>query len=95
MHFGAKHIIQFAVSDDEDFAVAEKLLRAGSGSVRAGYVMVLYLFYTGAASAKEITLYFRANLPAFMVPRKLVNLEQMPRLANGKTDMEKLKEYFK
>ena len=55
----------------------------------------LYLFYTGEATSKEIVLYFRANMPAFMVPRKLVNLEALPALPNGKTDMQTLKTYFK
>lgn len=55
----------------------------------------LYLFYTGEATSKDIVLYFRANMPAFMVPRKLINLEAMPALPNGKTDMQALKAYFK
>ena len=55
----------------------------------------LYLFYTGEATSKEIVLYFRANMPAFMVPRKLINLDAMPALPNGKTDMQALKAYFK
>ena len=55
----------------------------------------LYLFYTGEATSKEIVLYFRQNMPAFMVPRKLVNLETLPALPNGKTDMQTLKGYFK
>ncbi len=55
----------------------------------------LYLFYTGEATSKEIVLYFRQNMPAFMVPRKLVNLEALPALPNGKTDMQTLKGYFK
>ena len=38
----------------------------------------LYLFYTGSATSKEIVLYFRQNMPAFMVPRKLVNLDVLP-----------------
>ena len=53
---------------------------------------LLYLFYTGTATAKEITLYFRSVLPAFMVPRKLVALPDMPRLPNGKTDMQALRQ---
>ena len=52
---------------------------------------LLYLFYCGEASAKEITLHFRKTMPAFMAPRKLVRLEEMPRLANGKTDMQALR----
>jgi amino acid adenylation domain-containing protein len=55
----------------------------------------LYLFYTGDATSKEIVLHFRQILPAFMVPRKLVNLEKLPQLPNGKTDMQTLKTYFK
>ncbi len=55
----------------------------------------LYLFYVGKATSKEIVLAFRAQMPAFMVPRKLVSLDQMPTLPNGKIDMQKLKEYFK
>lgn len=56
---------------------------------------LLYLFYTGQATAKDITLFFRANMPAFMAPRKIINLEKMPVLPNGKTDMNALKQYFK
>jgi len=56
---------------------------------------LLYLFYTGSAASKQIVLHFRSVLPAFMVPRKLVQLEMMPRLPNGKLDMTTLKTYFK
>ena len=56
---------------------------------------LLYLFYTGEAASKEIVLHFRAVLPAFMVPRKLIQLEEFPRLPNGKLDMNSLKNYFK
>ncbi len=55
----------------------------------------LYLFYTGDATSKDIVLYFRKNMPAFMVPRKLVNLDKLPTLPNGKIDMQTLKTYFK
>ena len=55
----------------------------------------LYLFYTGEATSKDIVLYFRQNMPAFMVPRKLVNLEALPTLPNGKLDMQALKAQFK
>lgn len=56
---------------------------------------LLYLFYTGEAASKEIVLHFRAVLPAFMVPRKLIQLDAFPRLPNGKMDMNSLKNYFK
>lgn len=55
----------------------------------------LYLFYTGSAVPKDIVLNFRKNLPAFMVPRKLVKLDEIPKLPNGKTDMQTLKTYMK
>ena len=56
---------------------------------------LLYLFYTGDATSKEITLFFRAQMPAFMVPRKIIQLDELPALPNGKTDMNALKAYFK
>ena len=56
---------------------------------------LLYLFYVGEATPKEITLSFRAKMPAFMVPRKQIKLEKLPVLPNGKTDMQTLKGYFK
>jgi amino acid adenylation domain-containing protein len=55
----------------------------------------LYLFYTGSATSKDIVLRFRSSMPAFMVPRKLINLDELPHLPNGKTDMQTLKTYFK
>lgn len=52
----------------------------------------LYLFYTGTASTKDIALKFRQEMPAYMVPRKIVNLDAMPVLPNGKLNMPALKE---
>lgn len=51
---------------------------------------ILVLFYTGEAAERAIVLYFRGNLPAFMVPRKLVRLKEMPRLPNGKIHEQEL-----
>ena len=53
---------------------------------------IIKLFYTGTAEPKEIIIHFRSNMPAFMVPRKIEKLEEMPRLHNGKLDMKSLKE---
>lgn len=55
---------------------------------------MIYLFYTGEAQTKEIVICYRSKLPAFMVPRKLIKLEAMPKLPNGKIDMQELKKYF-
>ena len=54
----------------------------------------LYLFYTGSATAREIAVAFRAELPSFMVPRKMIRLDALPTLPNGKTDMQSLKKMF-
>lgn len=47
---------------------------------------IIHLFYTGTAESKDIALALRKELPSYMVPRKIVNLEEMPRLPNGKID---------
>ena len=46
----------------------------------------IFLFYTGTAVSKEIALALRAELPSYMVPRRIKCLEEMPRLPNGKID---------
>ena len=56
---------------------------------------LLYLFYSGDATVKEIAVHFRKVLPAFMVPRKVIKLEAVPHLPNGKIDMQTLKMQFK
>ncbi|SFB90444.1 amino acid adenylation domain-containing protein [Ruminococcus albus] len=56
---------------------------------------LIYLFYTGTATVKEAAVHFRGILPGFMVPRKLIQLEELPRLANGKTDMRTLADMMK
>ena len=47
---------------------------------------LIYLFYTGTASSRDISLFLREELPSYMVPRRIVNLDEMPRLPNGKID---------
>lgn len=51
------------------------------------------LFYTGTASVRELSLSLRQTLPGFMIPRKMKQLEAMPKLPNGKTDMNTLRNY--
>ena len=53
---------------------------------------LLYLFYSGDASPKEVTLYFRGKYPAYMIPRRIVKMIEMPHLANGKINAAKIKE---
>lgn len=52
----------------------------------------IILFYTGEATKKQIAVDMRRILPGFMIPRKIVPLEALPKLANGKTDMKTLQE---
>lgn len=53
----------------------------------------IMLFYVGECTKKDIAVKLRATLPGFMVPRKVIQLQEMPRLANGKTDMQALQNY--
>ena len=56
---------------------------------------LIYLFYAGDQTAKEITMRFRADMPAFMVPRRIVALDEMPHLPNGKIAMKELQDRIK
>lgn len=52
----------------------------------------LWLFFTGRdADKKELALFMRQRLPGFMIPRRFVKLEELPRQFNGKVDLEKLR----
>lgn len=51
---------------------------------------VIWLFYTGEAEVKELITGLRGSIPGFMVPRRVKKLDEMPRLANGKTDVKTL-----
>ena len=46
------------------------------------------LVFAGEAKEKEVQLAFRERLPLFMMPRKVVKVEALPRLPNGKLDMQ-------
>jgi amino acid adenylation domain-containing protein len=52
----------------------------------------LYLFYTGKTEARTISVFLRERIPSFMVPRKFVQIEELPTLHNGKIDRGALKE---
>ena len=52
----------------------------------------LYLFYQGDIAKRELLLKLREMLPGFMVPRKVQQMDALPKLPNGKIDMNKLKE---
>lgn len=52
----------------------------------------LYLFYEGDFPKRELLLKLRKTLPGFMVPRKVQQMAELPRLSNGKIDRNSLKE---
>lgn len=54
----------------------------------------IMLLYTGEATPKEIALEIRKKLPEFMLPRKTLKLTEMPKLPNGKIDMQTIKEIY-
>lgn len=53
---------------------------------------MIWLFYTGTADKKELAIHLRERLPGFMIPRKFMKIDKMPRLANGKTNSNALRE---
>lgn len=52
---------------------------------------MIYLFFTGESDKKELAIHLRNRLPGFMVPRKFIKLNEMPKLPNGKTNIGELK----
>lgn len=52
----------------------------------------IWLFYSGEAELKNLVKELRSKLPGFMVPRKVKQVDELPKLPNGKTDMSTLKQ---
>ena len=53
----------------------------------------IWMFYVGKElDRKAISHYLKQRLPNFMVPRKVMQLEALPKNFNGKIDLQKLKE---
>lgn len=52
---------------------------------------IIVLFYSGTATPAEISKLLRIKLPSYMIPRKLINLETLPKLDNGKIDRQTIK----
>ena len=51
----------------------------------------IVLFFVGELSDKELTTALKTKLPRYMLPNKIIKLEQMPFTANGKIDRVTLK----
>lgn len=54
----------------------------------------LYLFYQGTLTKRELLLKLREVLPDFMVPRKVQQMDELPKLPNGKININQIQEEF-
>lgn len=52
----------------------------------------LTAFYMGTASCGEIRGKLKESLPSYMIPRKIIHMEQIPLNKNGKTDRKMLRQ---
>lgn len=87
-----KHMGHRVELDELECAAAQVEGVAECGSLYDAKKEKLALFYTGTIDKKQVAAALRENLPGFMVPRKVVLLEALPKLPNGKIDYTKLKE---
>lgn len=54
----------------------------------------IVLYYVGEISEKELTEALKTRLPRYMLPNRIIRLEQMPFTANGKIDRVTLKNRY-
>lgn len=54
----------------------------------------IVLFYEGIPTKARVRNYLREKLVDYMIPNKIIQLEELPRNDNGKADRQKLKEIF-
>lgn len=50
--------------------------------------------YKGIMQKKDLIIHFREKLPAYMVPRKIKQIDEIPKLPNGKNDVQELRRNF-
>ena len=55
----------------------------------------IILYYVGNKETKEVKAYLKAKLPRYMLPNRVIKLEQMPLTPNGKIDRNYLKKLYK
>ena len=51
----------------------------------------IVLFYVGSLTEKELMVLLKEKLPRYMLPNRIIQLEEMPLTANGKIDRVTLK----
>lgn len=54
----------------------------------------ILLYYTGDIEKAKLTKALKERLPRYMIPNKLIKLEQLPLLSNGKLDRLKMQEMY-
>jgi acyl-coenzyme A synthetase/AMP-(fatty) acid ligase len=87
-----KHMGHRVELDEIEYAANRVAGVKESGSIYDFQKEKLVLFYEGEIDKKELTKELREVLPGFMVPRRVQQLEALPKLPNGKIDYSKLKE---
>lgn len=55
----------------------------------------IILFYVGTINEKELTILLKEKLPRYMIPNRIIKLDDMPLTANGKIDRVALKDKSK
>ena len=54
----------------------------------------IVLFYVGSLSEKDLAVVLKDKLPRYMLPNRMISLEEMPLTANGKIDRVTLKKMY-
>ncbi len=54
----------------------------------------IVLYYVGDITEKELTVRLKDKLPRYMVPNRIIKLDDMPLTANGKIDRVTLKNMY-
>ena len=54
----------------------------------------IVLFYEGIPTKAQVRNYLKEKLVDYMIPNKIIQMEELPRNANGKADRQKLKDIF-
>lgn len=90
-----KHMGHRVELDEIEYAAEQLDGIAESAALYHKEKETLYLFYAGKIEKRALILELRKTLPGFMVPRKVIQMDSLPKLANGKLDMNTLKEEMK
>lgn len=54
----------------------------------------IVLYYVGTITDKELTILLKEKLPRYMLPNRIIQLDEMPLTANGKIDRVTLKKMY-